>query len=958
MFFDLSPLVAALNRKHRISVSGLTGSSLSAFVYDLSQFIKPIVLLVPGDAVERLTEQLPALNLRTARVDRRCPFFTPADIFITTPEFFNEKIMVKEEIAFSAGQPVDLAHLINRLLASGYERQDLCREPGEFAVRGGIIDIAGDDSEPVRIELFGDAVESIRQFNIQTQRSVVPLERFSLLLANPRRKSALSDLLPPLSVMVSRQEIDSKFKTILLKNCGLAGLNVADQPVEQLAGSEFFFKISSPRLYFGDLKALRQDLECGDYRYIFLVNRPNRVERIKAVLPEIEIRTVALTEGFMDEDRRTVYLTEHEVWGEIRRRPQSFRGLFIDDLKGLKDMDFVVHSDFGIGQFRGLCVMEFEGKKIECLRLDYAEGGKVFLPVERVNLLERYIGATDHPPRLSRLGSEIWLKTKKKVKRATEKLAFDLIQLYTRRQQASGIAFAPDGPEMADLEAAFPYEETEDQIKAINDVKRDMESSRPQERLICGDVGYGKTEIALRAAFKAVLSGYQVALLCPTTLLAFQHYQTFKNRLADFPVRVEMVSRFRSREDLKTILADLARKRVDIVIGTQRLLQPDVEIPNLGLLIIDEEQRFGVMQKEKFKHWRLGLDIIYLTATPIPRTLYMALTGIKDISNIHTPPAGRRDIETRIMYWDDEEIQRIINHEIKRGGQVFFVHNRIQSLAIIRSRLARLLPDNPIAVIHGRMRPAVSERRMLDFLAGRFPLLLSTAIVESGLDMPRVNTIIVNDAHQFGLADLHQLRGRVGRSGLQAYAYFIVPETRCLTETAQQRLSALNSYAALGSGFRLALRDMEIRGIGDLLGREQSGAMDSVGYHHYLKILSASVNELRGVRTSLEPVLSLKIEAYIPSAYIESAYERTALYKRLLDIESHYELETIRAEIKDRFGRYPLEVENLLRLSAIRLRAREIGATEVIQRGDRIVYTKGNETLEQAPFDDQSSSHL
>ncbi len=616
-------------------------------------------------------------------------------------------------------------------------------------------------------------------------------------------------------------------------------------------------------------------------------------------------------------------------------------------------MDFVVHSDFGIGQFRGLCVMEFEGKKIECLRLDYAEGGKVFLPVERINLLERYVGATDHSPRLSRLGSEIWLKTKKKVKRATEKLAFDLIQLYTRRLQASGIAFAPDGPEMAALEAAFPYDETEDQIKAINDVKRDMEANRPQERLICGDVGYGKTEIALRAAFKAALSGYQVALLCPTTLLAFQHYQTFRNRLADFPVRVEMVSRFRSREDLKMILQDLARKRIEIVIGTQRLLQPDVEIPNLGLLIIDEEQRFGVMQKEKFKHWRPGIDIIYLTATP---TLYMALTGIKDISNIHTPPAGRRDIETRIMFWDDEEIQRIINHEINRGGQVFFVHNRIQSLDIIRSRLAHLLPGTPLAVIHGRMRPAVSERRMLDFLAGRFPLLLSTAIVESGLDMPRVNTIIVNDAHQFGLADLHQLRGRVGRSAQQAYAYFIVPEARRLTETAHQRLSALNSYAALGSGFRLAIRDMEIRGIGDLLGREQSGALDSVGYHHYLKILSASVNELRGVRTTLEPVLSLKIEAYIPSTYIESAYERTALYKRLLDIESRYEMETIQAEIKDRFGRYPPEVENLLRLSAIRLRARELGATEVIQRGDRIVFIKGTETLEQVPFEARSSS--
>lgn len=498
---------------------------------------------------------------------------------------------------------------------------------------------------------------------------------------------------------------------------------------------------------------------------------------------------------------------------------------------------------------------------------------------------------------------------------------------------------------MNELEASFPYEETPDQKKAIQDVKLDMETPKPAERLICGDVGYGKTEIALRAAFKAALDSKQTMILCPTTLLAFQHYTTFKKRLEPFPLTVEMVSRFRKKEELKKILKDLAKGGIDIAIGTHRLLQPDVQFEDLALLIIDEEQRFGVVQKEKIKNLKPGIDTFYLSATPIPRTLYMGLTGLKDISNIYTPPPGRKDIITKIIYYDEDEIRKIIQVELSRSGQVIFLHNRIQTIETVRAKLHKIMPSLKICLLHGQMREDITAKRMVDFLEAKYDLLLSTAIVESGLDMPRVNTIIVDYAHRFGLADLHQLRGRIGRSDVQGYAHFIIPSRRRITDEANKRLSALASYTSLGSGFRLALRDMEIRGVGNLLGKEQSGHVNSIGYRLYIKILGKAVSELQGKKILQEPILDLKMEAYFPSSYIEKTYERTALYKRLLDIESEFELKKIAEEIVDRFGKYPEEVKNLFLLSKIRLRARELGATEVVRRGKQFVFHKEGKVI-------------
>jgi transcription-repair coupling factor (superfamily II helicase) len=506
------------------------------------------------------------------------------------------------------------------------------------------------------------------------------------------------------------------------------------------------------------------------------------------------------------------------------------------------------------------------------------------------------------------------------------------------RSQQQGFSFSRDTMELHEVEASFPYEETPDQLKAITEVKHDMESSKPAERLICGDVGYGKTEIALRAAFKAALDGKQTMLLCPTTLLAFQHYTTFKQRLASFPVTVAMISRLVDKQEIPVVLKKIAHGQVDIVIGTHRMLQPDVVFKDLGLLLIDEEQRFGVAQKEKIRRLAPTIDTFSLSATPIPRTLYMALSGLKNISAIHTPPPGRQDIFTKIMYYDEDELHRILTHEISRGGQVFFVHNRIQTIETVHKRLHNLIPGMRICVLHGKMKEAVTARRMIDFIDGKYDLLLSTAIVESGLDLPHVNTIIVDNAHTFGLADLHQLRGRVGRSTVQAYAYFIVPSRGRMTDEAHKRLSALASYSSLGSGFRLALRDMEIRGVGNLLGREQSGHINSIGYHLYMKMLHVSINELQGKTPGKEPILDLKLDAYFPKEYIESGYERSALYKRLLAVESYTELNSIREEITDRFGKYPDQVGNLFTLSAIRIKACELGADEAIRRGNNLLF--------------------
>ncbi len=915
--------IKALDQKKRVTIEGLHGSSFALFINDLAKHAPQVVCIVAAGKTQRYYSDLRLLESETTLINDTNPFYSKSKIIITTKDLLAQKLRTKVMLTLTKNQQINLDDFINKLQLTHYSREDIVEEENEYALRGGILDFFAPLGEPIRIELFGDKISSIRKFDTQTQRSVEEIDKTIIECVHTDVSRAFTELIDEKAVVVADEETNLPLSTVIITSVG-----------------EIRYAFEPAYKYFGDLKKLKEDIANKDYTFKFFIPHDTLAEKLKAILGEIEIYPIGLEEGFVDTDKKIIFLTETEIFGEIKKKKRVYRGLFIDDLMGLNDGDYVVHSDYGIGQFKGLTFVDFENRKIECLRIDYAGKDKVYLPIEKLNLLERYIATKDTPPKLSKLGSEMWLRTKSRIKKATERMAIDLLDLYTKRSQEKGFQFSKDTMEMRELVASFPYEETKDQMKAINDVKGDMESQKPTERLICGDVGYGKTEIALRAAFKAAIDSKQTMILCPTTLLAFQHYNTFRKRLEPFPVSVEMVSRFRKGKALKKIIKDITEGKIDIVIGTHRLLQPDIQFKNLGLLIVDEEQRFGVVQKEKIKKLKPGIDVFHLSATPIPRTLYMALTGLRNISNIYTPPVGRRDIITKVIFYDEDEIRNIIRFEIARGGQVFFVHNRIQTIETIRAKLRKLLPDLKICLLHGQMKEEITARGMIDFLQGRYNLLLSTAIVESGLDMPRVNTIIVDYAHRFGLADLHQLRGRVGRGDIQGYAYFIVPLRRRITDDAHKRLNALVSYTSLGSGFRLALRDMEIRGVGNLLGREQSGHINSIGYHLYIKILSNAISQLKGEKILYEPILDLKIDAYFPSTYIESSYERTALYKRLLNVESNFELHSIEREIVDRFGRYPPEVKNLFLLSETRLKARELGATEVIRRGNQFLYYK------------------
>ncbi|MGD9380259.1 MAG: transcription-repair coupling factor, partial [candidate division WOR-3 bacterium] len=905
------------------------GSAKTLLIRELARQ-RPVLLICEAEHEKRYWRELKKMGSDVSLTNEEHPWHLPSRIVVIADTMLSQEVTRLATETLKVQQEIDRDGLLARLEKTGYTREENVEEENEYATRGGIIDIYEANASPIRIELYGDRIFSIRKFDTQTQRSIENVDRATLRLAlTDQTPGTLEETIDEDYIVVTETDKQLRMPTIFLREQG-----------------DIQYHFTAPRIYFGDFRALIEEINKQEYRYKFLVSR-SLARKLHSLLGEVEIHNLPLESGFTDTTQRINYLTENEIFGKIRRRRMTYKGPFVDDLMGFKEDDYVVHTDYGIGQYKGLSLIDLEGKKIECLQIAYAGKDKLYLPIERLNLLERFVATDDRPPRLSRLGGEVWLRTKRRIKKATERLALELLKLYAQRMQEPGFMFSRDTPEMRALEATFPYEETKDQWAAINDVKKDMESPKPCERLICGDVGYGKTEIALRVAFKAALDGKQTMLLCPTTLLAFQHFNTFKDRLKPFPVIVDMISRFRKKHELKEIIEHAAAGKIDILIGTHRLLQPDVKFKDLGLLIIDEEQRFGVAQKERIKKLKPGIDVIYLSATPIPRTLYMALTGIKNISNIHTPPPGRKDIMTSVISFDEDMIEETVNHEIERGGQVFFVHNRIQTIETIRTRILKVLPDLRVCLLHGQMREDITAKRMVQFIEGEYDMLLSTAIVESGLDMPRVNTIIVDQAHKFGLADLHQLRGRVGRGEAQGYAYFIVPLRRHMTNEAQKRLGALASYTSLGSGFRLALRDMEIRGVGNLLGREQSGHVNSIGYHHYIRLLSESVGEMQGKTVSHEPVLDLKLDAYFPSEYVASAYERTALYKRLLEVESGHELASIKAEIVDRFGQYPEQVEHLFTLSRIRLKARDLGASEVLRKGESFIFYRNGTVINE-----------
>jgi transcription-repair coupling factor (superfamily II helicase) len=901
-----------------------------------------------------------------------------AAALVTTPGALSAPVLDPDSFrartfTLAIGTAVDRAALLERLSAAGYERVETVVEVGQWSLRGGIVDIFSPAHErPVRAEFFGDEVESLRLFDPTTQRSVEPVAEVAVLPLAPasEQRGRLTDYLPagalvvvedPAAVEAPPDDAPAAEPLEVL----LAGWQRLELPLLRRPGAVPHVAMGTRSVggFRGQFKLLAKDIR--DWRQEgfavrFVVDDERQAERLRQMLAEHELEPWPaaglwspeglgivvgdLGDGFQLPALGLIVLGEQEIFGAPRRRlrrPVFQRGAAIASFTDLQPGDLVVHETHGIGRYHGLRTLHTDGRDADFLLLEYAEGGRLYVPVERLDLISKYMGAPDGAARLDRLGGGAWQRVKESVRAALREMAEQLLKLYALRSVMERHPFAPDTPWQREFEAAFRFEETPDQLQAIEEVKADMERSRPMDRLVAGDVGYGKTEVALRAAFKAVTDGRQVAVLVPTTVLAQQHFNTFSERFAPFPVRVELLSRFRTPKEQKAVVEGLRAGTVDVVIATHRLLSKDVTFKNLGLLVVDEEHRFGVAHKERIKQLRSSVDVLTLTATPIPRTLYMSLSGVRDLSVIETPPPDRLPVETVVTTFSRQVVKEAIERELQRGGQVFFVHNRVQSLPSMTAFIQKLSPRARVVMAHGQMGERELEAAMVKFVNGQADVLVSTAIVESGLDIPASNTIIINRADRFGLAQLHQLRGRVGRERQQAYAYLLIPADGRLDQTAQRRLRAIEEMTELGAGFRLAMRDLEIRGAGNLLGAAQHGHIAAVGFDLYAKLLAEAVRELKGEPAAerVEPVISVEVEALLPEDYVPEVGQRLALYKRLADLEDAGEIPQVRAELADRFGPLPPPVEALVEVVELRVAARRLGVERIEARGGRALVT-------------------
>jgi transcription-repair coupling factor (superfamily II helicase) len=883
---------------------------------------------------------------------------------LPTPAAFRRQVL-----AIAPGDALDREALVEHLAGSGYERVETVNAVGQWALRGGIVDVYSPATPvPVRLELVGDEVESLRTFDPTTQRSTASVPALLILpmLAGEGLDGAtLAAYLPadaPVAVAdpallepggpgmraVAALGPRPRIECGLLLTGAAGACRLETRSVASVHGQ---FRRLEPALAAWRAEGFRVRLLAPD---------PQTGERLQEILRDFEreaptvetllgpeplaVLVAGVHAGFECPGLGLVCLTETELFGHRRtrrRRPAYQRGAAIAAFTDLAPGDLVVHVEHGIGRYHGLSTLTVDGQPADYLLLEYAEGARLYLPVQRMAAVTKYVGTGEGAPRLDKLGGTTWQRTKESVRASLREMAQELLRLYAERQVVEGVAIGPDTPWQHEFEAAFSFEETPDQLEAIRQVKADLERGQPMDRLVCGDVGYGKTEVAMRAALKVALDGHQVAVLVPTTILAEQHWNTFRERLAPYPVRVEMLSRFRSAKAQKAVLAGLAAGTVDVVIGTHRLLSRDVAFKDLGLLVVDEEHRFGVSHKERLKQLRKTVHVLTLTATPIPRTLSMAMSGIRDLSVIETPPADRLAVETVVCRFDPQVIKEAIERELGRGGQVFVVHNRIQSLPSLVRLIERLVPRARIAVAHGQMREATLERSMLAYVDGAYDVLVSTAIIESGLDIPASNTIIINRADRLGLAQLYQLRGRVGRDRFQAYAYLLIPADGRVDETAAKRLRVVQELTALGSGLKVALRDMEIRGAGNLLGAQQHGQIEAVGFDLYLKLLEQAVGELRGERVEeeVDPIVTVDTAAYLPEGYVGEAAQRLSLYKRLAGIATAAEIADVGRELRDRFGPLPEPAARLLDVVALRLEARALRMERLEVRGGRALLT-------------------
>ncbi|MCX5750359.1 MAG: transcription-repair coupling factor [Candidatus Saganbacteria bacterium] len=869
-------------------------------------------------------------------------------------------------ISLEKNKTINREMLFARLVSVGYARRSIVGEKGEFAVRGGIVDIFPSQADlPIRIEFLGEEVESIRTFDPYNQRSFAEASKIEIIPCQEEFMAPVFEHLPSQAGIVLEEPIK------IAKVCDrigeeAKGFSAGDAAlfmdfdnlqetlsgfsqlvVSELSGfeEEFVIDVARPKEFHKNLDAFRQEVSAlvSQGQKVAVVSK--HANRILDLLPdEAMVLNGDLKGGFVFKPLNFVLFTDKEIFEEEKRpQPKTSlpkEGVNRELLMSLKDGDYVVHENYGIGIYRGLEMLDLgEGNRGEYLQIEYQSEDRLFVPLHHMGLVQRFsAGDSDYKPKLDKLGSHHWEKTKSKAKTAIRDMTQELLKLYAVREKGQGFAYPSDDVYQAELEETFPYEETPDQKKTIDDVKRDLESTRPMDRLVCGDVGYGKTEVAVRAALKVVTSGKQVAVLVPTTILAEQHFNTFKERFSAFPFRVEMLSRFLSKEEQKKIVEEVGKGKVDVIIGTHRLLQKDISFRDLGLLVLDEEQKFGVVHKEKLKKLKANIDILALTATPIPRTLHFSLSGIRDMSVINTPPVDRLPVRTYVSEWGESLVKEAILKEVERGGQVFYVHPFVSSIRKVTTLLEKLVPDVKFGIVHGQLSPHQLEKTMIDFLDRKFEVLVCTNIIESGLDIPTVNTIIVDQADRFGLSQLYQLRGRVGRSSLRAYAYLLYQRGASITDCAIERLKTLQQYTALGSGYQIALKDLQIRGSGNLLGAQQSGHIAAIGFDLYTELLEEAAKELKGIieHAPRETTIDLKINAYIPAEYVEDERQRIATYRRMNYLAEEKEIEEMKKELKDRFGAIPMPLLRLFRVLRLKLKARKCNVKAVEGDKDRI----------------------
>ena len=1022
-----------LNQYKSIHLNGLTGSLASIigaacfklsgkasifilndkeeaayFHNDLEQFIPENDLLFYPGSYRRpyqIEETDNANILMRAEVLNRLSSRRKPSCIVTYPDAIFEKVITKKELnkntlKLSVGEGISIDFLNETMFEYGFEYSDFVSEPGQFAIRGGIVDIFSFSNEhPYRIEFFGDEVESIRSFNINTQLSIQEVKKLNII-PNVENKGITESRVSFIHYLEDKAQIWIKDKTFCnaqldkLYQKALESYKDIKGEIKHLTPKELFinsevfssviqdFQIVSFGMQNEDnskeikfessfqpsfnkqfdliIEHFNQKTEEG-YENIILCSTIKQEERFQNIFEKIDANfrfttmLLPLHEGFIDHRNKILCYTDHQLFEryhkfKLKSAKQYKKTITLDEITNLEIGDFVTHMDHGIGKFGGLQKIDVQGKKQEAIKLLYRNNDLLYVSIHSLHKISKYNSKEGTAPKIHQLGSPQWAKTKSKTKTKIKTIAYDLIKLYAKRKAVKGFAYSPDNYLQYELEASFLYEDTPDQLKTTQAVKKDMESNTPMDRLVCGDVGFGKTEIAIRAAFKAVCDNKQVAILVPTTILALQHYKTFRKRLNDFPCKVDYINRFKTAKQQKETLQNLADGKVDIIIGTHRLVGKDVKFLDLGLLIVDEEQKFGVSVKDKLKTIKSNVDTLTLTATPIPRTLQFSLMSARDLSIIKTAPPNRLPVQTENIGFNEETLRDAIQYEVSRGGQIFFIHNRIENIKEVAGMIQRLCPDVKVGVGHGQMEGAKLERLMLDFIEGEFDLLVSTTIIESGLDIPNANTIIINNAQNFGLSDLHQMRGRVGRSNKKAFCYLITPPRISMSEEGRKRIQALEQHSDLGAGFNIAMRDLEIRGAGDILGAEQSGFISDIGFEMYQRILAEAVKELKEsefkdiyVKNTSDSFLvdecqiDTDMEILIPDHYVNSISERLQLYKDLNTIENEDKLNIFVEQITDRFGKIPPEVEKLLHTIRLRWIAKDLGFEKIILKANKMI---------------------